>query len=108
MSVNGGLTTAANLISVYSATSLQMTWVSSVICIAISGKFSAKNSGVWPNLRQLNFDAPELKKSAFDLTGVKTDDPATSMGGGQGYTSGVIDNTNYQGSSDENQAAKRP
>ena len=60
MSVNGGLTTAANLISVYSATSLQMIWVSSVICIAISGKFSAKISGVWPNLRQLNFDAPEL------------------------------------------------
>jgi hypothetical protein len=37
----------------------------------------------------------------FEQTGIRTDDPATSVGGGQAYTSGVLDNTNHL-SSDEN------
>ena len=37
----------------------------------------------------------------FENTGIRTDDPATSLGGGQAYSSGVIDNTQHF-SSDEN------
>ena len=37
----------------------------------------------------------------FEQTGIRTDDPATSVGGGQAYSSGVIDNTQHL-SSDEN------